>query len=79
MPFHTAAKQWQYDGKDHHIIWTKRFPGTECSNSFAVGYFTDDNVPDFFTFISKGQWPNSSGSVQVMLNGKMEMLNTKIQ
>jgi len=65
-----GSKAVAIDGKDHHIIWTKRFPGTECSNSFAVGYFTDDNVPDFFTFISKGQWPNSSGSVQVMLNGK---------
>ena len=58
------------DGKDDHILWTKTFPGTECSNSFAVGYFTNDNTPDFFTFVSKGQWPNSTGSVQVMLNGK---------
>jgi len=65
-----GSKAVAIDGRDHHIIWTKRFPGTECSNSFAVGYFTDDNVPDFFTFISKGQWPNSAGSVQVMLNGK---------
>ena len=24
----------------------------------------------FFTFISKGQWPNSTGSIQVMINGK---------
>ena len=65
-----GSKAVAIDGRDYHIIWTKRFPGTECSNSFAVGYFTDDNVPDFFTFISKGQWPNSAGSVQVMLNGK---------
>jgi len=65
-----GSKAVAIDGKDQHIIWTKKFPGTECSNSFAVGYFTDDNVPDFFTFISKGQWPNSSGTVQVMLNGK---------
>lgn len=58
------------DGKDHHIIWKRHFPGTECSNSFAAGYFTDDKVPDFFTFISKGQWPNSTGSLQIMINGK---------
>jgi outer membrane protein assembly factor BamB len=65
-----GSKAIAIDGRDHHILWTKTFPGTECSNSFAAGYFTDDNVPDFFTFISKGQWPNSTGSIQVMLNGK---------
>ena len=65
-----GSKVVAIDGIDFHTIWTRSFPGTECSNSFAVGYFTDDNVPDFFTFVSKGQWPNSTGSVQVMLNGK---------
>ena len=57
-------------GKDQHTLWSKVFPGTECSNSFAAGNFTDDNVPDFFTFISKGQWPNSTGTMQILLNGK---------
>ncbi|HUQ65436.1 MAG TPA: PQQ-binding-like beta-propeller repeat protein [Flavitalea sp.] len=65
-----GSKAVAIDGKDYHLLWSKSFPGTECSNSFAVGYFTDDNVPDFFTFISKGEWPNSSGSVQIMLNGE---------
>ncbi len=65
-----GSKAIAIDGKDDHVLWTKSFPGTECSNSFAAGYFTDDNIPDFFTFISKGQWPNSTGSVQVMINGK---------
>jgi outer membrane protein assembly factor BamB len=58
------------DGKDYRLLWTKTFPGTECSNSLAPGFFTDDDIPDFFTFISKGAWPNSTGSVEVMLNGK---------
>jgi hypothetical protein len=65
-----GSKALAIDGKDHRILWSKAFPGTECSNSFAAGYFTDDNIPDFFTFISKGQWPNSTGSIQIMLNGK---------
>jgi len=65
-----GSKALAIDGKDHHIIWSRIFPGTECSNSFAPGYFTDDGTPDFFTFISKGAWPNSTGSVEVMLNGK---------
>lgn len=58
------------DGKDQHILWQQNFKNTECSNSFAVGYFNDDDTPDFFTFVSKGQWPNSTGSLQVMLDGK---------
>ena len=65
-----GSKAVAIDGRDHHLLWTKTFPGTECSNSFAAGYFTDDKVPDFFTFISKGKWPNSTGSIQIMLNGK---------
>ena len=65
-----GSKAIAIDGKDHHVLWTKSFPGTECSNSFAAGYFTDDATPDFFTFISKGQWPKSTGSIQVMINGK---------
>jgi hypothetical protein len=65
-----GSKAIALDGKDYHTLWTRSFPGTECSNSFAVGNFTDDNIPDFFTFVSKGQWPNSTGTVQVMINGK---------
>ncbi len=65
-----GSKAIAIDGKDHHTLWTRTFPGTECSNSFAPGYFTDDDIPDFFTFISKGAWPNSTGSVEVMLDGK---------
>ena len=58
------------NGKDDQVLWTRNFPGTECSNSFAAGYFTGDDNLDIFTFISKGTWPNSRGSVEVMLNGK---------
>ena len=65
-----GSKAVAIDGKDHHTLWTRTFPGTECCNSFAPGYFTDDDIPDFFTFISKGAWPNSAGSVEVMLDGK---------
>ena len=58
------------DGKDHHLLWKRNIPQTESSNSFAAGFFTADEVPDFFTFVSKGQWPNSTGSLQVMLDGR---------
>ena len=65
-----GSKAIAIDGKDHHTLWTRTFAGTECSNSFATGYFTDDDIPDFFTFISKGAWPNSAGTVEVMLDGE---------
>ncbi|HEX5172367.1 MAG TPA: PQQ-binding-like beta-propeller repeat protein [Cyclobacteriaceae bacterium] len=65
-----GSNAFAIDGKDLHLIWQRNFKKTECSNSFAVGYFTDDSVPDFFTFVSKGQWPNSTGSVQVLIDGK---------
>lgn len=58
------------DGKSDAEIWRKNIPSTESSNSFAVGYFTDDDVPDFFTFVSRGQWPNSTGSLQVLFDGR---------
>ncbi len=58
------------NGKDQSLLWEKKLPNTECSNSFAIGYFTDDDVPDLFTFVSKGAWPENTGSLQVMLDGK---------
>jgi len=64
-----ASTAFAIDGKDYHVIWKLNVPGTECSNSFAVGYFTDDRTPDFFTFVSQGEWPNNTGSLQIMING----------
>lgn len=58
------------DGKDYHLRWKQKLKNTESSNSFAVGYFTDDDTPDFFTFVSKGEWPNNTGSLEVMLDGQ---------
>jgi hypothetical protein len=58
------------DGKDYQPRWQQKIKNTESSNSFSVGYFTNDEVPDVFTFVSKGEWPNNSGSLQVMLDGK---------
>lgn len=58
------------DGKEYNVLWQQKITNTESSNSFAVGYFNNDAVPDFFTFVSKGEWPNNTGSLQVMLDGK---------
>lgn len=58
------------DGKNDQLLWKRNIPETESSNSLAAGFFTDDDIPDLFTFVSKGQWPNSTGSLQVMLDGR---------
>ena len=58
------------DGKTAKTYWKTTIPDTESSNSFAVGYFNKDDVPDFFTFVSKGVWPNSTAAIQVMFDGK---------
>jgi len=65
-----ASTAFAIDGKSYTQLWKQKVKNTESSNSFAVGYFTDDDVPDFFTFVSKGEWPNNTGSLQVMLDGK---------
>lgn len=57
-------------GKDLHPLWQRNIPDTESSNSLAVGYFTDDEIPDFFTFVSKGAWPANTGTRQILLDGK---------
>jgi len=64
-----ASSVFAIDGKSEQLIWTQKIPDTESSNSLAVGYFNDDKVPDFFTFVSKGEWPNNVGSFQIMFNG----------
>ena len=65
-----GSRVYAIGGKDQRLLWRQQIDDTESSNSFAIGYFTDDDVPDFFTFVSKGLWPNSTGSLQVMLDGK---------
>jgi outer membrane protein assembly factor BamB len=58
------------DGKTLKTIWTLNIPETESSNALSVGQFTGDETPDFFTFVSRGVWPASKGSVQILIDGK---------
>ncbi len=58
------------DGRNLTTIWKQHIRDSESSNSFGIGQFTDDNVPDLFTFVSKGEWPDNRGSIQVLFNGK---------
>lgn len=58
------------DGKTSKSIWQLNVPNTESSNGFAIGHFNSDKTPDLFTFVSKGVWPESKGSVQIVIDGK---------
>ena len=57
------------DGKELETIWQFKIPDTESNNGLAIGNFTNDDIPDIFTFVSKGKWPWNTGSYQIMLNG----------
>ena len=65
------------DGQNGNLLWKTEIPNTESSNSFAVGNFTNDDIPDFFTFVSEGVWPDSRGSLQILLNGKTGQIEYK--
>lgn len=57
------------DGATEKVLWRVNIPGTEAYCSIAVGYFTDDDVPDFFTNYGIGIWPDLNRSVQFMVSG----------
>lgn len=59
-----------FDGKTHEPIWKTTMPGTEAYASLAVGKFTDDYIPDFFTSYAQGAWLNLGWSKQFMVDGK---------
>lgn len=58
------------DGSTNEVLWRVSVPGTEAYCSIAVGFFTDDNIPDFFTNYGIGIWPDLDRSVQLMVDGK---------
>ena len=58
------------DGATGKVLWRVSIPGTEAYCSIAAGYFTEDDVPDFFTNFGVGIWPDLDRSIQFMVNGK---------
>jgi hypothetical protein len=58
------------DGGNLKNIWQYKIRNTESSNGLAIGNFTQDDIPDVFTFVSKGMWPWYTGTFQIMLNGQ---------
>jgi outer membrane protein assembly factor BamB len=63
------GKLLAFNGKTYEPIWSVSVPNSEAYSSIAPGYFTSDNVPDFFVSYAIGQWPNLEWSKQVMVDG----------
>lgn len=59
-----------FDGSDDRPLWTVQLPLAESYTSPAVGYFTDDDVPDFFAVYATGTWPHLGWSQQIMVDGR---------
>ena len=59
-----------FDGKTYEPIWSVIIPDTQAHSSMAIGNFTDDSIPDFFTSYAQGKWPTLEWSKQIMVNGK---------
>ena len=66
------------DGRNHSIVWTinvdeHAFEGNavdvESYASPAIGYFTDDAIPDVFVHFAIGAFPDYSASTSLMIDG----------
>lgn len=64
---HTLA----LDGLDFTELWkVEAGEGYETHSQPAVGYFNNDQTPDFFVHFSSGRWPSSAGGTQLLIDGK---------
>ncbi|MEM9831198.1 MAG: PQQ-binding-like beta-propeller repeat protein [Bacteroidota bacterium] len=59
-----------FDGKTNSLLWQRAIPNAEAYTTPAVGYFTEDDVPDFFANYGKGQWPTLRDPIQFMVDGR---------
>lgn len=57
------------DGQNNDILWETTMENTEAYCSLAVGYFTPDSIPDFFTNFGIGTFPDLMRSYQLMIDG----------
>ena len=59
-----------FDGSDNTPLWHTTVAGAEAYTTPAVGYFTDDDTPDFFVNYGKGTWPTLRDPVQLVVDGR---------
>jgi hypothetical protein len=59
------------DGKTNHLLWQVTLEGTEAYNQPAIGFFNEDNIPDFFINFSIGTWPSFKNIIKTaVIDGK---------
>lgn len=58
-----------FDGHSLEPLWSTTLKNTEIYSSLAPGYFTEDEVPDFFLSVAQGTWPKLEWNKQFMING----------
>jgi outer membrane protein assembly factor BamB len=58
------------DGRTHEKLWSYTIMGAAINTTPAVGYFNQDDTPDFFISAGKGIWPDVPNTYQVALDGK---------
>ena len=64
------GKMIAFDGNDNTVLWQVDVPGTEVYSSIAVGNFTGDKTPDFFTNYGVGIFPYVRASIQLLVDGQ---------
>ena len=64
------GRMMAFCGQSDELLWELKIPGAEVYGSLAVGYFNEDDVPDFFSNFGVGVFPNVEKSYQLMVNGK---------
>jgi outer membrane protein assembly factor BamB len=58
------------NGATNKLQWIVHLPGTEAYATPATGFFTTDEVPDFFSNYGIGTWPSITQSVQFLVDGR---------
>nr|WKN36251.1 PQQ-binding-like beta-propeller repeat protein [Tunicatimonas sp. TK19036] len=57
------------DGSDNQVLWEVGIPNAEVYGSIAVGNFTGDATPDFFSNFGVGIFPEVVKAYQLMVDG----------
>jgi outer membrane protein assembly factor BamB len=59
-----------FDGATNQLLWERKISNSEAYTTPAVGYFNNDEFPDFFANYGKGQWPTLRDPLQFMVDGQ---------
>ncbi len=58
------------DGRTRKKLWSYSIQQAAINSTPAVGYFNQDEIPDFFISAGRGIWPDVPKTFQVALDGK---------